>query len=336
LPSGHLAAWGWNRYGQLGLGHTNDALRPALVGKATNWTAAEAGDDFSIGLQSDGSLWAWGNNAYGQLGTGGEARALIPTRLGGTTRWASIALGQHFVFARKQDGSLWGWGRNEKGQLGLATTGHVWKPIRLADPGVVWRQLTGNYEHSAGIKADGSLWTWGENSLGRLGRELPVPSRQPIPVTNGVWKEVSAGFAHCAALRDDGTLWSWGWNSHGQLGLGEVGTVVAPKQIGQDTDWRAVSAAAEHTLALKTDGSLWAWGSGMFGEIGDGARFDRRVPTRVGDETNWVSLPVVNGSASFAIKNDGSLWGWGLNRGGQLGDGTRESPAHPIRILPQP
>jgi len=144
----------------------------------------------------------------------------------------------------------------------------------------------------------------------------------------GGWASVSAGYGHVVAIRADGSLWAWGWNLFGQLGDGTRTTRHAPVRIGSDYDWAMVSAGGRNTAAIRTDGTLWAWGQNNTMQLGDGTRYTRFAPSQVGTATDWayVSIDVEAGGwlhgRTAAIKTDGSLWSWGSNAWGQIGDGT--------------
>ena len=130
---------------------------------------------------------------------------------------------------------------------------------------------------------------------------------------------------HTIAVGVDGTLWSEGGNESGQLGCGTTLARDFFDQVGTDTDWVSVDTGTSHTVAIKTDGSLWSWGGNWSGQLGHGTRSSRssdhvHIPTQVGTDTNWAMVAAGSGH-TVAIKTDGSLWAWGNNTDGQLGNG---------------
>jgi alpha-tubulin suppressor-like RCC1 family protein len=175
--------------------------------------------------------------------------------------------------------------------------------------------------HSAAIKRNGTLWSWGANGNGELGNGTKAPSSS-IPVQENTrdtsWIAVSAGNHHTLALRSDGTLWSWGKNSRGQLGTGDKKDSNVPVKVGKDSNWFAVSGGGQHSLALKNDGTLWAWGDGENYQLGNGSSKANLVPVQIGKENDWIVV-AAGGNHSLALKADGSVWAWGSNAYKQCG-----------------
>jgi alpha-tubulin suppressor-like RCC1 family protein len=148
------------------------------------------------------------------------------------------------------------------------------------------------------------------------------------------WKEVAAGFNHTLAIKTDGTLWAWGLNDKGQLGDGTTVNKNVPTQIGTDTDWATIDAEEYNSMALKTNGTLWLWGNNGSGQIGNG-NFGTGVfsntPTQIGSDTDWVKIST-GGLRTFALKSNGTVWGWGENFFGNLGIGNTNPHYTPFQI----
>ena len=185
-------------------------------------------------------------------------------------------------------------------------------------------------DSSAVIKADGSLWMWGNNSNGQLGigsswETLPY-SDVPIKVMEDV-KAVSHEYLQSAAIKNDNSLWVWG-NWGDPAFFGDTNQSNVPIKFMEDVE--AVSIGSGFGAAIKKDGSLWTWGSNTWGELGNGTREDSIIPIKIMDDVSAVSLGF---SCGAVIKKDGSLWMWGSNSSGQLGNGTREDSLTPIKIM---
>ena len=187
------------------------------------------------------SLWSWGYNSSGGLGDGTTVNKSSPgTVAGGGTTWCSIVKGLKVTAAIKTDGTLWTWGNNTNGTLGNGTTVCRCSPGTVAGGGTNWCQISGDQDFFVAIKCDGTLWTWGFNSVGLLGDGTAVARCSPGTVAGGgtTWCQVSGGRSSAAAIKNDGTLWTWGSNFCGQLGNGTTVDKCSPGTIaGGGTTW---------------------------------------------------------------------------------------------------
>jgi uncharacterized repeat protein (TIGR02543 family) len=318
--NGGLWAWGYNEYGQLGDGTTEDKNTPVRVGTDNNWSQITLGARFSVGLKTDGSLWTWGENWGGALGDGTTTDRTMPVRVGTDNDWNQISAGNFFTLATKTDGSLWGWGYSQSGELGEDT--HKDTPARLGTENT-WRQVYAGEYHALAIKTDGSLWAWGDNTYGKLGDGTRTARSTPVRLgTDNNWSQISASAHHSLATKTDGSLWAWGADAYSRIVAGTAKNHTTPVRVGTDNDWKEIADGHFHSLATKTDGSLWAWGSNGSGQLGDPAWPETETPVRLGTENNWSQI-AAKYVHSFALKTDGSLWTWGTNEYGQIG---REEP----------
>jgi len=203
--------------------------------------------------------------------------------------------------------------------------------------GVRAQQVSPGGAHTVAIGVDGSLWAWGDNRWGQLGDGTIITHRStPVRIgTDTNWASVSAGGSHTVGIRTDGSLWAWGWNNQGQLGDGTMGPVNyrnTPTRIGTDNNWTYVSAGSQHAVAVRTDGSLWVWGLNDQGQLGTGTTGGfLPVPVQVQAGTTWATV-AAGGVHTVGIRTDGSLWAWGNNGQGRLGDGTTTLRNAPVRI----
>ena len=341
---GTLWSWGGGGFGQLGLGDTADRSSPTQVGALTNWSSVAAGYIFSLATKTDGTLWAWGYNAYGQLGQNNFTYRSSPVQIGLLTTWSKPFAGYAFSGATKTDGTLWTWGGNTSGQLGQGTSGatHISSPTQVGSL-TNWSKITGFYSSAAGIKTDGTLWTWGQNAYGQLGlnvgtANITSPTQlgtstnwASIANTNGIDGYFFAG------INTSGSLFTWGYNNNGQLGQNDYSPTVyrsSPVQVGGTpsvTAWNRISISG-YSLGIKVDGTLWGWGLSVpYGVLGLNDTVNRSSPVQVGSLTTWSSVSA-GGVHSSAIKTDGTLWTWGYNSSGQLGLGNQIPRSSPTQV----
>ncbi|WP_445732054.1 RCC1 domain-containing protein [Mariniflexile sp.] len=316
---------------------------PKQIGTATNWQTVAAGYGDSFALKTDGTLWAWGDNDYGQLGLGVNGGFYFnPVQVGTDNNWQSIATGAYFVLALKNNGSLWSWGIDDYGQLGDGGSNTNRSTPMQIGTDTDWRNVYAGYDHAHAIKTNGTLWGWGQNFYGNLGNGNfgAVSGTNPavnIPTQIGTdtnWLNLSIRNSnHVLGLKTNGTLWAWGQNFGGALGDGSNISKYVPTQIGTDTNWQSIYTGNYDSHALKTDGTLWAWGRNDFGQLGDGTLIDKYTPIQIGTDLTWQRLTSGGIDYSMGIKLDGSMWGWGKNPYGQLGNGGSNSNINsPITI----
>jgi alpha-tubulin suppressor-like RCC1 family protein len=335
---GSLWAWGYNG-GQLGDGTTSDRHSPVQIGTDSKWVAISTGvfatKDYyhTLALKSDGTLWAWGYNYFGQLGLGDTTARLSPVQVGTDNIWVAVAAGAYHSIALKSDGTLWAWGYNYNGQLGLGDTSDRHLPTQVGVAGN-WVAITAGYYHTAALKSDGTLWAWGYNYEGQLGLGHNSDLNSPNKVgADNKWVSVTSRYHHTVALKSDGTLWAWGDNSSGQLGKGTfLDDQNSPVQVGSDNKWVSVATGFLYTMGIKSDGTLWGWGANYYGELGGAACVPCSIssPIQVGADNNWIDIKTGQ-YHSLGLKSDGTLWVWGQNNFGQLGDGSTTNRYYPVQ-----
>jgi alpha-tubulin suppressor-like RCC1 family protein len=328
---GTLWCWGYNGYGQLGIGNQTNELLPTQVGTGATWTTVSAGDTWACAIRTAGTLWCWGDNNYGQLGTGDTANRLTPTQIGTAATWASVSAGAGNTCAIETNGTLWCWGDNSQGELGTGDTTNQLTPTPVGNA-TNWATISAGAEDPCATRQDGTLWCWGLNSNGQLGTGDTVNRLTPTQVGTATnWATVSADDSTCA-IRTAGTLWCWGVGSTGQLGTGNTSNQLTPVQVGTATTWTKVTAGQDFACATQQDGTLWCWGSNSNGQLGTGNQTSQLAPTRVGSATNWNGVAASIYVSVCATRTDQTLWCWGDGGDGQLGSGSTNSLLVPMEV----
>jgi alpha-tubulin suppressor-like RCC1 family protein len=254
--------------------------------------------------------------------------------------------------ALKTDGTVWAWGLNDRGQLGNGTIGDGTNkntPVQVSNLSGV-KAIAAFGDFSLALKEDGTVWAWGRNTYGQLGDRTTTDRSKPVPVSglSGV-KAIAAGFNHGLALKTDGTVWAWGLNNRGQLGDGTTTMRNTPVQVKNrplttNSRWskslqesnlsgvKAIDAGLDHSLALMEDGTVRAWGSNGFGKLGDGTSgTDRHTPVQV-KNLSGVQAIAAGSVHSQALKTDGTVWAWGWDSEGQLGNETTTQSNIPVPV----
>lgn len=332
--NGSLWCWGQETYGELGNGDKLHPIQPSPVPEATramNWGFVSAGYWFGCAIKTNRTLWCWGDDTYGEIADGppetfGQNAPIQEATA--SSSWMSVASGRDHGCGLRGDGTIWCWGRDNYGQIGNGvTTGDQRTPVQETTNATDWSSLTVGDTHSCAIKTSGSLWCWGRDNTGQLGNGATAGDQvSPIQeVTSALdWTSVTAGNGHTCAIKSNGTLWCWGTDGSGQLGNGGVaGDQISPTQESTlATDWISVSAGNGFTCATKTDGSVWCWGSDSVGQLGNGAVAGNQTsPSREStNATDWASVDSGD-SHACAVKRGGTLWCWGDDAYGALGNG---------------
>ena len=333
------------------------AVRPQLavspvsdpVGRVASIVSVAAGAYTGYAVLSDGHVWAWGDDLEGQIGDRGPwSSRTIPVEVQGLSSAILAVGGANSVYAIRGNGTAWAWGDDSFGQLGTGSgSGVATTPqelTRLTDVVAMAASTSDGYA----LLGDGTVWAWGDDSLGELGGGGcgPAPAGRPdtclgssvpqrVPDLTEV-VAIAAGGDSVYALRRDGSVWAWGDDEFGELGDGvrrlDEG---APVKVRGLSHVVAIAAGSCSGYALLGDRTVWAWGRGDSGQLGDGSTSDRSIPVQVNGLAGVVQV-VGGGDMAFALERNGSLWSWGTNTLGQLGNGSVVSRDLPTRVLGLP
>ena len=281
----------------------------------------------TVAIRADGTLWTWGDN----VGNGTFIATNTPQPVQASNTWRAVSAHDQ-TLAVDATGSLWAWGGNYTGQLGNGTTVPITNTPQPIQPTQTWQAVAAGRDHSMGLHADGTLWTWGRNYFGQLGTGNRISTNTPQSILpSRRWLAVAAGASHSLALRSDGTLWAWGSGLHGQLGVGNNSDFSEPQIVEINMRWQAIAAAGGHNLALRSDGTLWTWGLNSSGQVGNGTFVSTNTPQPIQINVTWQGI-AAGYYHSMALRKDGTLWTWGFNADGQLGNGTTDNANTPQPI----
>jgi alpha-tubulin suppressor-like RCC1 family protein len=342
---GTLWAWGTNvgvqggGAGMLGIGGGgSNQLTPIQVGTDNHWISVASGDYHSHALKSDGTLWSWGYNGEGELGIGSTASQGFPVQVGTDNKWVYVSAGGGHSNAIKSDGTLWGWGFGLLGDIGDGTTAQRNSPVQVGTD-TKWVSVAATTYHTLGLKSDGTLWSWGMSD-GALGYDPPGGVQINVPTqigTDNDWATFFTGYSHAGAIKTNGTLWMWGYQQWGQVGNGNTSFILSPIQIGTGTNWLAFGASTggyytSTSYAIQSDGSLWAWGLNSSGQVGDGTTVNQLVPIQINSSDNVIASMSSGSYHTVSVKTNGTLWAWGDNQNGQVGNGTTTNQGTPTQV----
>jgi alpha-tubulin suppressor-like RCC1 family protein len=344
---GTVFAWGDNLLGQLGATGVDERSTPDVVPLAGPAIAIAAGSGHGIAVTAgDGQAWTWGWNVFGQLGTGAQgapgAAFPVPARAVGVTGVDQVSAGAFHSFARTLDGHVWAWGYNTEGQVGNgahtpANTG-VLTPVLLEGIDSVVSVDAGGI-HSVALRANGEVWTWGNDQFGACGVNGRVDQRVPTRIFGDRHAtSVSAGGYHSVILSAPRPAMKLR-----QLGdptvtktpeLPLIREVTAPAGSGP-SDVSDLALGSRHALAIDGQHRLWSWGDDSNGQLGtdDGAHDAPELVDVPLDGTGGFVRVAARGNQSFALRSDGRVYAWGDNTYGALGLGNTPTQRVPARII---
>jgi alpha-tubulin suppressor-like RCC1 family protein len=331
-------AWGSNNSGQLADNNFTSRSSPvSVVGGFSDWFQVVAGGYHSLGVRTGGSAWTWGCNDSGRLGDNSTINRSSPVSVvGGFTDWCQTSAGGCHSLAVRTGGTTWGWGANLRGQLGTGNTTSTSSPVSVVGGFSDWCQISGGDGHSLGVRTGGTAWAWGCNNAGHLGDNTTTVRPSPVSVVGGFsdWCQLDAGYRHSLGVRTNGSAWTWGCNDSGRLGDNSTINRSSPVSVvGGFTDWCQVSGGNRHSLGIRTSGSAWAWGFGISGQLGDNTTTDRSSPVSVvGGFTDWYQVSA-GADHSLGVRTNGTVWAWGCNGNGRLGDNTITNRVSPVSVV---
>ena len=312
---------------------------PTLFSDESDWQTLSVGTRHACSSKQNGTVFCWGKNASGELGistlTPSSPLPIQENTL--STDWASIAASRSsHTCAVKYDGTMFCWGSNDKGQLAdedLISRFEAKQEFSLADD---WAMVSGGINTTCGVKGDNTLLCWGDNNNGQTGAGRNILTVTPTQVQpeHSDWSMVSAAMGHgyryegetdyhSCGLRDNGTLYCWGANWDGQLGIGNTSTQLIPIRAQTSTKFNFLATGDSHSCAISNADELWCWGDLNYGQLGLGGIDASYVdtPQKLTIDNNFWSEISTGYFHTCGIKTDSTLWCWGYDNDGQLGQG---------------
>lgn len=291
-------------------------------------SSVSAGDYHACAVSS-GKVKCWGLNTSGQLGNNTVTSSLSPVLVSGITDAVQVSAGGRHTCARLSNGTAWCWGDNVDGQLGNGTFVDSLVPVQVSGLSGA-TSISSGASHTCAVLADGSLWCWGRNIDGQLGDASNTDSSSPVEVSGiTTASAVAAGGSHTCARLTDSTLQCWGSNLVDQLGniafvAGSRNTPIAVTGINTAV---SLSAGNSHTCAeIASPSRVRCWGNNVSGQL---ARLWPTLPleTSSPEAQNVASINTPAGVAaglahSCSVLTDNTVWCWGENFDGQLGNGS--------------
>ncbi len=291
------------------------------------------------GVRTDGTLWCSGQNLWGERGDEDFQNGALAmgSQVGTDTDWEQVGVGPGHTCARKTSGDTYCFGHNALGQLGIGGHGFHTTP-QAVDPGTAFTAVAAGQAHTCAITVGGQLRCTGSNIAGHLGLGQNVLHVQNFTRVgmNSDWKNVTAGIQHTCATRGNGGLFCAGFGGGGQTGLGEGAQIAVEMQrVGQASNWADVDAAPTWTCGITTTGQISCWGINKAGQLGDGGVETAYTPQQIGTNL-WKEITtsgfVVEEGHTCAIASDDSLYCWGKNDLGQVGDGSMANSMAPVQV----
>ena len=367
--SGQLYAWGWNLYGQLGIGTTTSSNIAIDITGYLNLNSGEFVTDIAAGVNhssvitSEGRLLIWGYNVYGAIGDGTTIDKLSPIDItpqfvldsGETIVYSEN--GYYFSGAITSNGRVFTWGQGYSGQLGNGDNIDIYTPVEITNnfsllpEEIITRLLLGS-AHSAAITSLGRVFTWGYNATGELGDGTTINKNIPTDITANLGlateetiMDLEAFYHNTGIVTSLGRILMWGQNSNGTIGDGTYiykanpTDITANCNLGLEEKIIDLSLGIGHAGVLTSNNRVLMWGLNNYYQLGDGTNVTKNLPVDI--TTRFVLNPGevnteirLGGYMSATLTSNSRSFSWGNNNVGQLGDGTNTIKSAPTRLKP--
>jgi Regulator of chromosome condensation (RCC1) repeat len=338
-PAGRTCTAGANSRGTVSGGNVDVAV--------TCGSIVAAGETHTCALTSAGAVWCWGLNASGQLGNGTRNNSSSPLPVLNAAGNAplsgvvTIAAGQDHTCAVTNSGGALCWGDNSQGELGNGSTTSSSLPVAVSGLSSGVASISAGPGFTCAVTTTGAAECWGLGVSGQLGNGAAADSLAPAQVSGmsaGV-AEIAAGASHACALTDEGAVWCWGLNASGQLGDGTLGSSATPVRVLGAVGNAALSgvvaivAGQDHTCGTTATEAVTCWGNLNEAAPVSADTTSSTAEAQSNGQSNGVVAIAESDSHSCAVHADGTVWCWGLNADGQLGNGRTVSSSLPVEVV---
>jgi alpha-tubulin suppressor-like RCC1 family protein len=350
---GNVHAWGANTNAGSGTGELGDATivdksSPVLVVGGLNFrTLTNNGARTFHGITDKGQLWGWGINSNGDIGDGTTVAKSSPVLVAGGLTFQPIISncdtgGQSTGAVLGTNGSIYTWGIGGSGQLGNGASANSSTIVQVVG-GLTFAQIANNGSTMLGLTTGGTAYAWGANTKGQVGDGTTVNKSSPVAVLGGltfanIWLS-SGGTAF--GLTAAGALWAWGANTNGEIGDGTSVAKSSPVLVVGGLTWKQVIPTGDGggsgtILGLTTAGAAYGWGNNNKGQVGNNTNqnsLSSPVAVLGGLTFQSLFLSGAGSSTAFGLTSAGTLWAWGANAAGQVGDGTTVAKSSPVLVV---
>ena len=318
--NGTVWTWGYNNYGQLGLGDTNNRTEPTQT-NMKNVIDIAAGTNHILVLKSDGTVWSTGTNKYGQLGDGStvDSNSFHKVKLNENGEYleniVSIAAGYSTSYAVTSDGEVYGWGSNDDGELGQAnqSTDPVTYPVKMKKISNII-QVAAGANHAIMLDVNGNVWATGYNSSGQLGtgdKATQTLPQQMVSVS-GI-KEIAAGTNHSVMLTEGGNVLSAGSSIKSQMGDGSSTDRTTAVYARNVSNAKHIIAGGNSTyISRKKDSNGKSQGMYVIGENSNGQLFTQNTTTQpyakeVETDKDILTMALTENSTGLIVDEEGNV-----------------------------
>lgn len=328
--------WGGDQADQLGDSTENNSSAPVPTHGGLKFAVLSSGYAHNCALTAASVAYCWGDNLSGELGDGTVLHRMLPVAVTGGITFTSITAGQDHTCGLTAAGVAWCWGNNLSGQLGNGQTTNSSIPVAVSGS-ITFATISAGYQNTCGVATTGAAWCWGDNTRGQLGNGNLNASATPVQVSSTfTYVSISSGFQHTCGVTAVGAAFCWGSNDQGQLGTGDTQSHLLPVAVAGGFNFATIGAGGLYTCGLATSGAAFCWGDNIWGELGSGSTSPgSNVP--VATTGNLVFRSISTGNYHVCGMAGGNVaYCWGDGGQGQLGNGSTNLSASPVKVIYQP